>query len=149
MIRDKLPPSMALATATLNSVAMSVSDIDRSVDWFERVLDFRCVRRSALPALQAEFAIVARRDLTIELVEMPTAHRAPMPVVDPPHHLGPTGYNSLAFDVDDLAAATSALAAHGVPIVWAQRLLDPRSGLRSTLVRDPDGNLINFFERLS
>jgi hypothetical protein len=47
------------------------------------------------------------------------------------------------FESENLASTTAALAGHGVDIVWAEAPLSP--DLRSTLIRDPEGNLINIF----
>ena len=142
------PNSSALAGITLNNIAISVADLERSVAWYERVLGVRCARRGEFPALEAKVAFMSRPGVSLELVQVPSAYRIPAIDVDPPEHLGPTGYKAIVFDVDDLAAATAELRAHGVLIVWDQALIDFEAGLLSTLVRDPDGNLINFFKRL-
>ena len=138
----------ALDAATLNNITISVMDLDRAIDWYERVMCFSLTRRGTFPALEASYAFMKRKDYALELIQVPAAHRLPAIDADPPGHLGPTGFKALVLDVDDLSAATAELIAHEVAIVWNQQLLDPETGLTSTLVRDPEGNLINFFQHL-
>jgi catechol 2,3-dioxygenase-like lactoylglutathione lyase family enzyme len=139
----------ALSDARLNNIAISVADLDRSVAWFERVLRFVCTSRGAFPDLEARVAFMRGAGTALELVQVPKAHRLAAIDVAPPDHLGPTGYKAIVFDVGNLVEATVELKSLGVEVVWETRLLDPVSGLTSTLIRDPDGNLINFFQRQS
>lgn len=44
---------------------------------------------------------------------------------------------------NDLSAATASLRQNDVELVWAELELSP--GLYSTLIRDPEGNLISIF----
>ncbi|WP_432260863.1 VOC family protein [Cupriavidus sp. TMH.W2] len=50
-------------------------------------------------------------------------------------------------ETDDLAATTAALTAQGVEIVWSEQALTP--ALASTMIRDPEGNLVNIFGKLA
>ncbi len=59
----------------------------------------------------------------------------------PPDHLNVLGWKALVLETDNLPATTAFLVEHNVEMIWAdQQLADDR---RSTMIRDPEGNLIN------
>ncbi|MFP3567833.1 VOC family protein [Paraburkholderia sp. SIMBA_030] len=51
--------------------------------------------------------------------------------------------NNVALATGDLNAAIAMLAQHGVEFVWADQPLN--AARSSTMLRDPEGNLINIF----
>ena len=65
---------------------------------------------------------------------------------DPPAHTSRPGVSQFAFETDDLAAVRRALEARGVAITWEFENAD--LGVRFLFVRDPEGTLVQFLERL-
>jgi glyoxylase I family protein len=53
------------------------------------------------------------------------------------------GWKALVLESSDLAATTTSLVAHGVETVCADQPIS--ADRRSTMIRDPEGNLINVF----
>ena len=58
-------------------------------------------------------------------------------------HLDVLSLKALVFETGDLAAATDALKRHGIELLWADLPLN--AARSSTMLRDPEGNLINNF----
>lgn len=133
-------PATGLA---LNNVAIAVRDLDRMIAWYERVLGLTAAERGRFDAVGADYAMMEGAGTRIELVTLAGAATTPVDRTAPPSHLGVLGYKALVFDAADLAAVTRALAAHDVEFVWADQQLTPRR--RSTMIRDPEGNMIHFF----
>jgi glyoxylase I family protein len=61
----------------------------------------------------------------------------------PPDHLAVLGLKAMVFESDDLEATTALLTEHHVDMVWADQRLSAER--RSTMLRDPEGNLIHIF----
>jgi catechol 2,3-dioxygenase-like lactoylglutathione lyase family enzyme len=59
-----------------------------------------------------------------------------------------TGFAHIAFDVDDIEAAISAAASHGVTPVAETVTIDkgPNAGGKAVYLRDPDGITIEFIQ---
>lgn len=139
--------SRGLSTLAINNIAMSVADIERSVAWYRDVLGFKLASRTQFPPVSAEVAFMSKPGFSIELLQVPDNYPIQDLLVAPPAHLRPRGFKAMVFDVDDLAEASAELELAKVTIVWKQQVIDPSTGLTSTLIRDPDGNLINLFQK--
>jgi catechol 2,3-dioxygenase-like lactoylglutathione lyase family enzyme len=121
------------------TVRYFVDDLDTAVEFYCRVLDFEEELRSS-PA----FAMLYRGDLRL-LLSVPGERGAGRPLPDGslPE---PGGWNRIALQVDDLAAAAGELRGKGARF---------RTGIvmgvavRQALVEDPSGNLIELFEPLT
>jgi catechol 2,3-dioxygenase-like lactoylglutathione lyase family enzyme len=121
------------------TVRYFVDDLDTAVEFYCRVLDFEEELRSS-PA----FAMLYRGDLRL-LLSVPGERGAGRPLPDGslPE---PGGWNRIALQVPDLAAAAAELRGRGARF---------RTGVvmgvavRQALLEDPSGNLIELFEPLT
>ncbi|WP_299048803.1 VOC family protein [uncultured Tateyamaria sp.] len=129
-----------------NNIAIAVKDIKTAVKWYGDVLGFELVSETYFEPIEANIAFISRPGLSLELVNPKSVETVPELLVDPPAHVGFAGYKAIVFDVDDLAGFTQHLRSHEVTILWAEQALNDE-GLKSTLFRDFDGNLINVFNR--
>jgi catechol 2,3-dioxygenase-like lactoylglutathione lyase family enzyme len=129
-----------------NNVAISVANIDESADWYVRVFGFKLISRTYFEPVSAEVAFLARDDIRIELLQVEGAGRVEQLYDNPPVHLKTLGIKAIVFDVPDLPAFSEFLANNDVTVIWANQVLN-EEGLKSTLLRDLDGNLINVFGR--
>lgn len=127
----------------LNNLALAVADLPRAIDWYQRVLGFAVEERGHFEPVAADFAMLVGAGIRLELV---ASRRATLREVDrtpPPRHLQVLGWKALVLQCDDLAALGEHLRTEGAELLWeAQPLNESRS---STLLRDPEGNLINVF----
>ncbi|WP_428483853.1 VOC family protein [Rhodopila sp.] len=125
---------------TSDNVAMSVTDIDSSADWYGRGFGFTPEHRAVIEPLQADLLILRRPGLQVELFSRRGTPRAPDMI--PGSHLDASGLKAIVIRFDDIGAVTSYSEGEQAILAWK---LQPLSldGLRSTMMRDPDGRLIN------
>jgi extradiol dioxygenase family protein len=128
--------------AVFDNIALSVTDLERSMIWYTEVLGFTPGYRTYSTAVEAELQIMQRPDMRIELLSQKGSTRSPDAEVVPGLHLRTSGFKALVLRTDDLEDVTRRLEDHGVEFVWKNRVLSD-DGLRSTMLRDPDKNLIN------
>ncbi len=148
-----MPDFKVLAT---NHTSFTVSDLDRSVAFFEDGLGFEVSSKGprdpkaietivGVPGADILVAYVRGPDHSIELIEyVGPADRGR--VVSRPCDVG---FAHMAFDVDDLDAALAAAARHQVLPIGSPYKIDkgPNTGNRVVYLRDPDGVTIEFIEK--
>jgi len=127
----------------LNNVALAVADLEAMVGWYQNALGLRVEERGHFDPVNADFAMLTGDGFRLELVSRVGGEHHLVDRTAPPQHLHVLGWKAIVLESNDLAASTAALMAQGVEIVWAEQQLTPT--LASTMVRDPEGNLINIF----
>jgi catechol 2,3-dioxygenase-like lactoylglutathione lyase family enzyme len=127
----------------VNNVALATGDLDATVAWYAKVLGFVVTERGRFDAVGADFAMIEAAGMRIELVSRADGEYRRVDRTAPPNHLDVLGYKALVFETADLGAATDTLKRHGVELLWADLPLDATRN--STMLRDPEGNLINIF----
>jgi glyoxylase I family protein len=120
--------AMPVGVRCISHIAITVADIDRSIDFYRSVLGFELLvdnRTAGTPR-----ASVVLGDTALELFEGPAGIESYVPE--------PTtfGLPKLALTVEDVGQAVAALEALGVE-VWGERFQTPVSSL--IWIRDPDG----------
>lgn len=134
------PPAGGLR---LNNIALAVENLDRMATWYETVLDFEVVERGRVDKAGTDYAMLEGAGFRLELVSLPGAPRRPAEDAGTTGHFAALGWQAVVLRTGNLSATTAALIAHNVDIVWAESQLS--STLSSTMIRDPEGNLINIF----
>lgn len=124
-------------------MVLAVADMAAMTEWYGRVLGLAVTQSGAMPAVESEFAVLAGHGMRLELCCRPAAAATPEVTPPPPHHADRTGWKVLTLHCDDLAALDRHLDAAGAEVLWPSRTLAP--GICSTLLCDPEGNLINIF----
>ena len=143
------------AVAAVGAIALTVSDMDRSVAFYTSVLEFRQVadtvvtgdgygRLEGVPGSRVRVVRLQLGDETLQLMAWlhPTGRPAPTGA-----HSNDRWFQHVAIIVSDMARAYAVLEAHGVERVSPapQRLPDwnPNAGgIRAFYFHDPDGLLI-------
>ena len=131
--------------AIFDHVSLTVSDVRKSIAFYEKHFGFRLARQDAIntgPHVDAltgvkdsavEAVFVTNGALTLEFVgfESPKgrARSAPMNDVGAPH---------LGFIVKDVKAEYQRLVGEGIEFVGAP-VVNPHKGTTSAMLRDPDG----------
>ena len=127
----------------VSNVALATRDLEATIAWYAKVLGFAVTERGRFDAVGADYAMIEAAGVRIELVSRAHAEHRRVDRTPPPNHLDVLGYKAVVFETDDLAAATAALKQHGVELLWADQPLGATRN--STMLRDPEGNLINIF----
>lgn len=125
-----------------DNVAISVTDVDRAADWYCDLLGFQTGYRTRLDELDADFMVLERDDVRLELVSQAGCQRHEDAEVQPPNHLKKSNIMAVVFRTDDLDSTTTDLEHKGAAFVWKKQVLS-EDGLKSTMLRDPDGNFVN------
>ena len=131
-------------TYRLEHVAISVTDLDRTVDWYGRSFGFEEIARSDKPDLGVKVAAMRLGDRLLEIFQP----YEPLPIPEGESALRTSlqrlGTKHMALAVDDIEAAAEQLRAGGAEIET-----DVVEGSTSKYVfcRDPDGILIEVIQR--
>ena len=127
----------------LYNLALAVGSLKTMVAWYETVLGFTVTERGRFDVVGADFVMLESSGLRLELVTRTVGTQQAVDRTNPPDHLNVLGWKALVLETDDLSATTAFLTANSVEIVWAdQQLIAER---RSTMIRDPEGNLVHIF----
>lgn len=122
---------------------ISVPNLEASIDWYARMLDFTVESRIEIPLIPAKVAMLKRQQLRIELFEVPGAAPLPperrQPNTDPHTH----GNKHVAFAVPDVDAFVALLRERGADIA----LVGHKDFGSFAFVRDNAGNLIEFVQQ--
>lgn len=128
------------------SVTLSVSRIDATARWYQDVLGFELVDSKSYPEFGTRLVFLKHGEFRIELIEDKNSSAGP-PRSDPPAHTAVRGVSQFAFQVADIDEAYRALRHRGAKFAWElQRYPDLKGAF--VFVRDPEGNLIQFAQRL-
>lgn len=127
----------------LHHVAVSVSDLDRSVEFYEE-LGLREQERYEKPGIDAESALLRMEGGSLlELFAVEESDPVPEERKDPVRDLSTRGTKHLALATGDIDAEVERLQGRGVEVE------DPRtgdSGSRYAFLRDPDGVPVELYE---
>jgi methylmalonyl-CoA/ethylmalonyl-CoA epimerase len=121
---------------------VSVPNLDESIKWYGKVLDFEVEKIFEIPQIPARVAMLRRGDLRIELFEVPGA--APMSADRriPDRDVHTHGNKHVAFAIRDVDPVEQELRARGADIVWVGRF---KHG-SNIFIRDNAGNLIELVQ---
>lgn len=111
--------------------ALGVSDLDKSIDWYQNVLNFKLQYKMDELAWCELSTGVKGVNVGLSQVETPTTK----------------GGATLTFGVEDIEAARTQLESHGVTFDGETRSIDGMVKLATFF--DPDGNTLMFYQNLN
>jgi methylmalonyl-CoA/ethylmalonyl-CoA epimerase len=121
---------------------VSVPNLDESIKWYGRVLDFEVEKLFDIPQIPAKVAMLRRGDLRIELFEVPEATPMSPDRRIPDRDVHTHGNKHVAFAIRDVEPVEQELRARGADIVWVGRF---KHG-SNIFIRDNAGNLIELVQ---
>lgn len=122
-------------------VAIVVTDLDASVNWYETNLGLHEVKRGKSPRLPAETVVLAGHNLFVELIHH---HGKQLPRVDNEASVPRLLKAGAIVESNDFDAIVVYVQKRGIDTAVFE---DKEMGARSFLLRDNEGNLIQFFTK--
>jgi len=145
-METKLNSDGGLKSLGFNRMAFSVTDLEKSIEWYHDVLGFEVTFRTEFFKANAIVAFMQKNNIPLELLQAKSgAFRIDALFENAPNHIRPIGNKLLVLEVDDLHAATLELEEKGVTFEFKEVLHLP--GVMSTMIRDIDLNFINIFQK--
>ncbi len=123
--------------------AISVADMDETIEWYDRVLGFKPISREHLKGPRCEMATLSNGSLEIEVF----LHDETIPI--PPERTSTAtdpqtqGMKHVCFGCDDLDAVIDHLNACGVKIIMGPVSMGDK---RLLYINDNTGNLLEFMQ---
>jgi methylmalonyl-CoA/ethylmalonyl-CoA epimerase len=119
---------------------MSVSDLDRAVDWFDKVLGFELDRKEDfLAKFGVHIAFIKSGDFSIELFQHDQARPAAPERSVPNEDIRTLGNKHMCFQTADLDALLERLRVYGGTIAMGPF---DAPGSRAAFILGPDGALV-------
>lgn len=133
---------MAVEYNGVNHFAISVADLEESIEWYSRVWGFTVIDRSEIPGENVKVAHLQGKGFILEIFaaegSQPLAEYRKIPNDD----LRVQGNKHISFGVPDGPKAKAEMEAMGVEIVFIA-IVDNTWGC---FIHDNSGNLIEVFE---
>ena len=127
----------------LNNLALAVGNLDAMIRWYQDVLGFVLAETGRFDAVGADYAMLDGAGIRLELVSRPAAVHQTADRTAPPDHLGVLGWKALVLESDNLEPVNAHLHRYEVELLWADQPIS--ADRHSTMLRDPEGNLIHIF----
>ena len=118
-------------------MAVSVSNLTRSVDFYAKNFGFSCEKVIELPNRNGKVALLRRAAFTIEMFEFADVLPLPDDRKTPSTDLKTVGVKHFALKVKDIMGASDFLKRNGVEFL-SEVTVGVR-GMRRFFVKDPDG----------
>jgi catechol 2,3-dioxygenase-like lactoylglutathione lyase family enzyme len=122
-------------------LGVSVPDLDASIEWYGRVLEFSVERRVKIESIPADVAVLRNGPLHIELFCARDANPLPPGRRVPDEDIRTHGNKHAAFAVQDVVGFAEELRRRGADVVSVQRYPNGRA---NCFVRDNAGNVLEF-----
>jgi catechol 2,3-dioxygenase-like lactoylglutathione lyase family enzyme len=122
----------------LAHIALSVTDLDRCIEWYKTLLDFKEIKRFKKEELEIEGSIISNGQITLELLKpfhLNKRQNPPMNLVDA---LKEQGLNHIALETKEIKEIYEKLISQGAVIIT------PIIDGRYFFCYDPDNTLIEF-----
>lgn len=147
-MEENLKAAQGLQNVTVYGFAFTVKDLDRSVKWYHDILGFNKENEETfdINGKKAKIAFMELAHVKLEMLQVEGGHRIEAIFAAPPDHLLPIGNKTLILQVPDLSLATRELEEKGVTFEWKEMDLSG-NGMRNTMIRDMDGNLVSIFQK--
>ncbi len=140
-------PPPAFAEPAGSFFALSVRDLNASSAWYQQMLGFREVHQSASPDGKSRAILLERDGAILELIHHQQAVSGNALRKDYKSYLV-HGIFKVGFIVQDADHTMQRLKANGVPIANGP-FTDDALHMRSFIIRDNEGNYIQFFSKVS
>ena len=133
---------MAVTYNGVNHFAISVADLEESIEWYSRIWGFTVIDRSEIPGQNVKVAHLQGKGFILEIFEAAGSESLPAYRKIPNEDLKVQGNKHISFGVPDGPKAKAEMEALGVDIVFIAEV----DGTWGCFIHDNSGNLIEIFE---
>ena len=133
---------MAVFYNGVNHFAISVPDLEETIEWYQRIFGFTVIDRSEIPDTGIKVSHLQGKGFILEIFEVPGAEPLPESRKMPNSDLMVHGNKHISFGVPDGPAAKAELEAMSVEVVMIAEV----DGTYGVFIHDNSGNLIEIFE---
>jgi catechol 2,3-dioxygenase-like lactoylglutathione lyase family enzyme len=142
-------PSDSSRTLKPYLAALNVRDASRTAEWYVRNLGFKTTRTMDFPQYDSLRIIFLKRDaFELELIQKKASFDIRKYVPDYDNEKAPVqGFTKVAFMVRGVKQLVDSLRQNGVKILYGP-FDDEPFGIRTVIIEDSDGNLLQFSEPL-
>lgn len=126
--------------------ALIVEDLEKSISWYSDNLGFAVVNRTAIEGAGFKQANLKREDILIELIELKTAISPKDAIPEYNNKTRILGFFKVGFAVSDFDLWIRHLEESKVEF-HGKVVIDNKTGKKMVIIKDPDGNRIQFFEK--
>ena len=123
-------------------VGISVDNMEESLAWYEKNLDFKLIKDDYVPPLGARICFVSNGDFELELFRYDAPKPIPQDRLTPNSDLQTIGTKHVAFAVGDMRELKEKFVANGVDIAHEVMM----EGNNVMFIRDNSGVLIEFIQ---
>ncbi|MGI5858721.1 MAG: VOC family protein [Tepidanaerobacteraceae bacterium] len=131
-------------------ISMSVKNLDESIKWYEKHLNFELVFSMYLAQHHAKLAFMRHGDFEIEMFEHDESKPIPPERLDPHEDQKTQGTKHIAFLVEDVDEIAERLKGEGVEIAIGPKFMENKElGVKERIcfIRDLNGIAIEFIQR--
>ena len=129
----------------LSSFAIIVSDLDSCVAWYQSIFGLDIRNRMELPEREIRIAILTGEALELELIQLPNSLRHTELLPDQAEGSVLTGLFKIGFRIEDWENWISFLEEQAVEF-HGNIVEDPHTAKRMVIIKDPEGNRIQFLK---
>ena len=133
---------MAVKINGVNHFAISVANLEETIQWYSEVFGFSVIDRSEIPRTGIKVSHMQGAGFILEIFEAPDAAPLPDDRRVPNRDLMTHGNKHISFGVPDGPGAKAELEALGVEVAMVAEV----DGTYGVFIRDNTGNLIEIFE---
>lgn len=126
--------------------AIIVSDIENSIDWYSKRFNFKVVSKTDLEERGFKQANLKTDSILLELIEIEGTFDAKKAVEENTEYKFVKGIFKIGFQVNDLNFWIEHLKNEQTDF-FGDVVSDPNSGKKMLIIKDPDGNYIQLFEK--
>lgn len=123
-------------------VGISVYNMEESIEWYQKNLNFEVVHDGYIPPLKARIVFIKNGDFQIELFKYDQPKTIPEERLIPNTDLQTVGTKHIAFETKDMKALKEKFVANGVDIAHEVTM----EGNFVMFIRDNSGVLIEFIQ---
>ena len=133
---------MAILYNGINHFAISVADLESSIDWYSKVWGFTVIDRSEIPGQNTKVSHLQGKGFILEIFEAEGSEPLPDHRKVPNEDLKVQGNKHMSFGVPDGPKAKAEMEAMGVEIVFIAEV----DNTWGCFIHANSGNLIEIFE---